>query len=303
MPEFLHPPYAATAKQYPKQLNRWLDVNAQNGPLERNQAYFVLPAFNLDATIEWMGYSNLVLAYNFEGPNNFSLKYLYQGAPNKGLLSPVPSNPNYSLAVMWIDKAGVVQRRFLWISLGSTFYFETQLYTNEKILKNFRLEIWDSNGGASQTAPLTFFTSVRGTQDYRFGIDFKLVNSDTAVTDFNATSVYNGNIGVSGLTGALAYLNGYYVKQGLLNGKPYYFADLNHDYVIYWHTAGGDLFWYINDTGRGDAFQSDQDVATPDLVTIWAVTGIGALPLPTVTKTYDFDLPLTFPANAVPQAN
>jgi hypothetical protein len=300
MPEFLHPPYAATAKQYPKQLNRWLDVNAQNGPLERNQAYFVLPAFNLDATIEWMGYSNLVLAYNFEGPNNFSLKYLYQGAPNKGLLSPVPSNPNYSLAVMWIDKAGVVQRRFLWISLGSTFYFETQLYTNEKILKNFRLEIWDSNSGASQAAPLTFFTSVRGTQDYRFGVDFRLVSSDTAVTNFNATSTDNGNIGVSGLEGDFRYMNGEYIKGGMVNGKPFYQIVTTGGFCDFVWTGA---LWTLEDSRTTWYYQSAQAVATPDLVNVWTPVNGGTAPLPTVAKTYDFDLPLTFPANAVPQAN
>lgn len=43
--DFLHPPYGTTTIQ-PRTLNRWLDINSQNGPLGRNRGYISIP-FNL----------------------------------------------------------------------------------------------------------------------------------------------------------------------------------------------------------------------------------------------------------------
>ncbi len=70
MPEFAHPPYVPGSLLQWRTLNRWLDINAQNGPLGRTQTYIILPPFNVNTV--WPGYDNLVLAFNFECPNNFS---------------------------------------------------------------------------------------------------------------------------------------------------------------------------------------------------------------------------------------
>lgn len=71
MPEPLHPPYAAGAITIPRQLNRWLDVNQQNGPLTRARYFILLPAFTVTGT--WIGVSDIVAAFNFEATNNFSI--------------------------------------------------------------------------------------------------------------------------------------------------------------------------------------------------------------------------------------
>ena len=70
MAESFHPPYVPGSLAQFRTLNRWLDINAQNGPLERTQTYIILPAFNVNSF--WPGFDDLVLAFNFECPNNFS---------------------------------------------------------------------------------------------------------------------------------------------------------------------------------------------------------------------------------------
>lgn len=71
MPQPSSPPYAAGAITIPRQLNRWLDVNTQNGPLTRARYFIVLPAFTVTGT--WIGVSDIVAAFNFEATNNFSI--------------------------------------------------------------------------------------------------------------------------------------------------------------------------------------------------------------------------------------
>lgn len=50
MPDFLHPPYGTTTIQ-PRTLNRWLDVNSQNGPLGRNRGYISLPLNSINQIV------------------------------------------------------------------------------------------------------------------------------------------------------------------------------------------------------------------------------------------------------------
>ena len=142
MPEFLHPPYAPGAILQPRQLNRWLDINAQNGPLDRSRYYITLPAFS--TVVNWLGYSDIVASFNFEAPNSFSLKWLNIGDPTTGVVSPIPFNPNYLLAIMWRDSYGKVYRYALWKNVGEILYFNIPLYTGQRIAKNFRLEIWST---------------------------------------------------------------------------------------------------------------------------------------------------------------
>jgi hypothetical protein len=173
MSESLHPPYVPGSLSQWRTLNRWLDINAQNGPLARTQTFITLPSFSQAVT--WLGYSDIVATFNFEGPNAFSLK----------ALSSIPVNPNYCLCIMWIDSNNVTHRYAIWNNVGEVIYAPYPLYTGQLIKKNFRFEIWSTNSTpAVQVLPISFYTSVLGNVDYRYGTDSILVNNDTEVTDF-----------------------------------------------------------------------------------------------------------------------
>lgn len=175
MPEPTHPPYSQGAQAIPRMLNRWLDINAQNGPLTRTLSYITLPAFSV--AVDWKGYSELVAAFNYEGPNNFTLKSV-----------PVVTNPNYVLCIMWEDDERVTHRYALWRGVGEVFYFSAPVYNLKQpglIKRNFRFEVWSTNNTpATQSSGLVFYTSVRGDLDYRFGDDFTLVSTDGLVNNF-----------------------------------------------------------------------------------------------------------------------
>jgi len=70
MPYPSQPPFEAGALLQPRQLQRWLDVNKVS-KLTRTETYWILPAFSVDNN--WLGYSQLVAAFNFTATNNFSL--------------------------------------------------------------------------------------------------------------------------------------------------------------------------------------------------------------------------------------
>ena len=125
------PPLSDTgAWAIPRTLQRWLDVNPITH-LTRTQGYITLPAFNVN--VNWLGYSDIVAAFNFEGPNNFSLTGFD--------IEPSPI-PNYLLCIMWRDSSGNVKRYKLWSGVGEVLYFPVPMYKGQKIAKNFRLEIW-----------------------------------------------------------------------------------------------------------------------------------------------------------------
>jgi hypothetical protein len=71
MPEPLHPPFAQGSTSIPRQLQRWLDINPQGGALTRCRYYITMPAFS-QAT-NWIGVSDIVVAFNFEAPKAFSI--------------------------------------------------------------------------------------------------------------------------------------------------------------------------------------------------------------------------------------
>jgi hypothetical protein len=176
MPSQTYPPYAAGSLTIPRTLNRWLDVNAQSGALRRTQTFVTLPVFSQAVT--WRGYSEIVASFNYESPNAFSFV-------SAGML---PASPNYVLCVSY-RVGGVVTRYALWRGAGETFYFNCPLYDGQPILKNFRFEVWSTNSTpAVQTAALTFFTSVLGEKDYRFGVDNALVGSDAISTSFQCAN-------------------------------------------------------------------------------------------------------------------
>ncbi len=216
------PPYLSTATTWPRQLNRWLDINAQNGSLSRTQTYITLPAFTVN--INWQGYSDIVGTYNFTGPNNFSLI---------GIKGALPSNPNYLLCIMWIDYKNQVHRYALWQNVGEVMYVPYPLYAGQPIGQNFRLEIWSTNvAQVSQISALNLYTSVAGIQDYRHGSDIALCTTNGLNTNFgiNATNVLTlpTDIGLlfqvdpfSGITTAGNILTGWTCKAGTVTLIPF----------------------------------------------------------------------------------
>ena len=54
----------------PRTLQRWLDDNPAT-KLTKCGTFITLPVFT--ANVNWLGYSDIVAAFTFEGPNNFSL--------------------------------------------------------------------------------------------------------------------------------------------------------------------------------------------------------------------------------------
>lgn len=175
MPFPLTPPPASDSGAFtiPRNLQRWLDVNPI-GPLTRTQAYVTLPAFSQAVT--WLGYSDIVIAFNYEGPNNFTLTGFN--------IEPFPA-PNYCLCIMWKDQYGNVNRYSLWRGVGEVIYAQIPAYSGQKIAKNFRFEIWSTNSSpAVQATAINIYTSVLGGVDYRYGIDFSLISADAACTVF-----------------------------------------------------------------------------------------------------------------------
>lgn len=79
MPEPLHPPFASGSITIPRQLQRWLDINSQGGELTRSRFYLTLPAFSV--SVNWIGVSDIVAAFNFESPKNFSIPCSVSAAP------------------------------------------------------------------------------------------------------------------------------------------------------------------------------------------------------------------------------
>lgn len=173
MPDNTYPPFAGDTGglTQPRTLQKWLDTSPQGGALRRTQSYVSLPVFNQAVT--WRGYSEIIIAFNFAASNNFV--WIDR--------TDLPSDGNYVLCVAW-QKDGVVYRYKLCGPAG-VFYFALADYTNQKIGKNFRLEVWSiSAANVSETTARQMWTSVRGQVDYRFGVDFELVSVSTTVTDF-----------------------------------------------------------------------------------------------------------------------
>jgi len=157
----------------PRQVMRWMDIHAQGGSLKRTRGYVVLPSFSQAHT--WLGYSDIVLSFNFTASNNFSLR---SGG------SAYPSSPNYTLCISWIDDDYTVYRYVIWRADNDVIYGEIPDYAGQLIKKNFRFEIWSTSATpVVNAADLTFYTTVLGSQDYRYGSDFTLGAGDE-VTDF-----------------------------------------------------------------------------------------------------------------------
>ena len=272
MPETLHPPYNVTQ---PRQLVRWLDVNSQNGPLSRCQTYITIPVFNAANT--WNGYSDIVCAFNYTAPNNFSFTQVRGFA--------VPLNLPFLLCVSYVDSMDNVVRYTLNSNKNAVMFFDTVPYTNQMILKNFRIEVWSCNATAAMGNPVTLYTSVMQNVDTRLGKD--LVLTGVSNEDTNFSNNYAGNTNV--INPMYSYDDEQYgplvtVDGHLIPGVSYVYSVGDSSYIrttyqgniagnfIAGPNAGIDMFYYVPSSGQ---------------------TG-----LPTANLTYssnNWNLPLTFP--------
>jgi len=188
MPEQLHPPYGRNTIQ-PKVLIRWLSINAQNGPLGRTGTYIVIPSFG-PVVSGWKGYSDIVAVFDYTAPNNFSI-------------SDLPSfNTTDCLVCVSFIVDGETIRYKLNSDVGEVLYFNVDNYTNQRINKNFRIEIWDTSSTLQESFDFSselIYTSVLGELDYRYGIDGPLCLAGTVNYDFssdwNLPFVFNGSTG------------------------------------------------------------------------------------------------------------
>lgn len=166
----VYPPYNQTS---PRQLNRWSDVNSQNGPLTRPRGCIAFPTF--DIYLPWAGYSDIVGVYNYQAPNNFSFSNY------KTFISSV--NLSFTLCVAYTNSDASVVRYRLVTGTGENIYGYIPAYTGQLIKKNFRFEIWSVNGGGAhciQAATFVMETSVLSrTLDRRYSDDYILVSPDT----------------------------------------------------------------------------------------------------------------------------
>lgn len=179
----------------PNFLDRWLDRNPLSA-LTRCRFFLVVPAFNIPST--WLGYSDIVGAYNYVSPNNFVLKDFGKW---------VPSNPNYTLCVAYANNDGSVVRYRLWTAVGEKFYSMVPQYNGQVIKKLFRFEIWNGSAGAvSQAVDLTpILTSVLQNVDYRYGTDLLLVQPSALITFFGC--VGSGLTLAPDMTGLMVWLD------------------------------------------------------------------------------------------------
>lgn len=167
MPDSLHPPYNITQ---PRQLQRWLDVNAQNGSLKRTSGFFLLPPFNIPFVPPSVNpnfqYSDIVGVFNFTSSNNFSIKN-YAHLTNDG---------SYTLCIAYQQTNSLSMVRYRLID-GAAIPIGFTKYAGQQILKNFRLEIWSTGNTCLNVTSIQFNTTVLGTQDYRYGLDFAIGNA------------------------------------------------------------------------------------------------------------------------------
>ena len=169
-----HPPYNVVQ---PRVLDRWLDVNSQNGPLQRFQYYFDIPTFNVSKIFYQV--ADLVIDFWYQAPNNFSL------------ILPVFPIINSLLCIAWVDDNGNVRRYKLNTNPDVIMPEDVPQYTDQLIMKNFRIEVWNTNEPPTiLEEPIRIYTTVRGNRDYRYSDDKPIAS--VSVTDNNFYSPNNG---------------------------------------------------------------------------------------------------------------
>lgn len=283
MPYPSQPPYEAGALLSPRQLQRWLDVNKVS-KLTRTETYWTLPAFSVEDN--WLGYSQIVAAFNFVATNNFSLPLDYE----------VPTNPGYCACIMWVDGDSNVYRYRLWSDVGEVFYFDAPVYNGEVIKQNFRIEIWDC-------APANFTS-------FTF--------NGAGVAGVNQLFEYDGGdtwLGTGDLLGLYVVpIPGQWALFDIDNDEMYYMLDTDVFPTGTWYVFGGttapapyasisqtltlaaDTKFYTSVAGAYDyMWQDDNSMATASAI----VTGFSV----NVTFLNVFTLPMTWPADSVPVTN
>lgn len=202
MPESNHPPYGISTIQ-PRTLNRWLDVNSQNGPLKRcrgfirfsNSAY---PAYH----INWNGNNSIKYAqFNFQATRNFSIiiddyfrAFVASFSQHKAsaFLVNVIDDPSsdinfvvrYRLTDEGYDTVGAIP------------------YVGQPILgKYFQIEYWsagvigiDGTVDYDLSVVYTLNTSILGTLDYRFSDDFRIHSAEPELILYGDYSAQNPDI-------------------------------------------------------------------------------------------------------------
>src|ERR1700748_2355871 len=104
-PEPIYPPpqNEPGALTQPRQLQRWLDTNIQGGALSRSREFITVPTFS--EPVVHIGESDIIVAFNFESPNNFSFVCSAEVITQNGFSTQIPGlnvqNPNYLLVMMW----------------------------------------------------------------------------------------------------------------------------------------------------------------------------------------------------------
>ena len=172
------------ALTWPRRLQRWLDDNPITR-LTRASTFIQLPIFNQGVST-WNGYSDIVASFNFEGPNNISLKNIVP-----------PTSPNYACCVAYITGTKVT-RYLLWDATSSVLPGTITPYIDQPILKNFRLEIWNTGqGAASEVNGVTIYTSKLAGMDYRYVQDGALAVTDGENVSFSCSRT-NGEIDIIG---------------------------------------------------------------------------------------------------------
>ena len=286
------PPTSDTgAITWPRRLWRWLDDNPIT-QLTRAYTTITLPAFN-QGTNTWVGYSTIVASFNFESPNNFSLR---------DVTSVV--NPNYVLCVSY-RFGGVLTRYKLWDAVGSYLPSSIPTYTNQTIYKNFRLEVWNtSQGQASESNGWTAYTSKLQGQDYRYAQDAALVIADVENTSFSTSSTQIASITQLMATGLSpdiisVAINGFTIGQSYtLNGYA------PNDGSVTLNTVQGNPSNPVTGTFTATQITYYMNVTSPYVTHTMTITLIiGYTGLPEYVSYAPYALPLNFPLTSVSTTN
>jgi len=195
-------------------------------------------------------------------------------------------------------------------------------YVEQPIHKNFRLEIWNtSQGVASQSGPLVFYTSKLGFLDYRWGTDYTLATADAPCTSFSC-SLANNNTTLVILTGtstggviAGTYFPAYptgtvalanvWLKTGIVTiaESPYQINSIIFTLTDPIENLGT---WTIYDNNGVASWVSSSTYYPflgPVVVNAWTGIGIQPSPHPTIANTTAGNLPFIFPSNSVSETN
>lgn len=285
------------ALTWPRRLQRWLDNNPVTR-LTRASTYIQLPTFNQGVST-WNGYSDIVASFNFEGVNNISLKDIVP-----------PSNPNYVCCICYRVGSNVT-RYLLWDAIGSLLPGTFTPYTNQAILKNFRLEIWNTSQGAvSEVNGLTMYTSKLAGMDYRYLQDGALVIADGESTNFFVNGSIQLPYELNIYNAGSANVNGVYYYTSTIDNHPAYSGGSNviisHDEHVIYHGEDLGPGWTVVDTETGEDYLSYDQVISPDLIISWLLGPTGILPAPIInvlSQYTAYTLPLTFPVGSHSETN